>query len=289
MEQLGSEVIGMAQGILENFGDVHEDSADFTCGNQVISARTCFGPEQAGKTINEDALLAIRCHDGSRITWACAIADGVGTSLLSSVGSRVSTWTALAGLFESANRRSPESQALDAMRSAKDAIRTVADALEEDLRDLRFKPKHLPAPAYRHAIKQLSCLQTTLCLVWCCGRSVFIASVGDSGALLSTNAVPEVPLFFPDVSSSHVKAIGPKLERIELDQWQQISVRRLSLAVFTDGVAKSLVEKYGSQLDEFSLDTFIRTNSAADLLDTLTGSTSEEAADNMSLLVVRAS
>jgi len=289
MKLLGSEVIGASRSILKNYGEVFEHSADFVWGHHIVSAQTCLGPEQAGKTVNEDAILAIQCRDGSTIKWACAIADGVSTSVLSAVGSRVATWAALAGLCESTRRHSPKSQALDAVRYAHEGIRSLAKFLDDDHLELQFKPQYLPAPAYRRAVERRSCLQTTLCIVWCDGRSIFIASVGDSGALLSTRTDPCNSLFFPDVSSSQVNAVCSKLESIELDQWQQISASNLTLAVFTDGVAKSLAETYGSQLDDFRLDNFTLANSATELLDTLATSTSEEAADNMSLLVVRAS
>ena len=289
MQLLESSVMERLRCALERFGEVFENTAEFSLDNHVVSVQTCFGPEQTGKSINQDAGLAIHCRNGSPIKWACAIADGVGTSPFSEVGSRAATWAALVGLCESTQRQRPKSQALDAVCRAHETIRILARSLEADLTKLRFKPKYLPAPAYRHAVERRSCFQTTLCIVWCDGHSIYIASVGDSGALLATKNEPCKCLFFPDVSSSYVNPISAGLESIGLDYWVQTPVGGVTVAVFTDGVAKSLAEQHGSQLANFGLHSFIQKRTASELLAVLSDSTSEEAADNMSLLVVRAS
>lgn len=286
-QQLLIEKIDAAKQILASRGQVFENSASFQTPQHQISIHTCFGPLQCGKTVNQDAALAVIFDDNSKIKWACALADGVSSSLLSEVGSRIATWTALATFIENRQWTSPQSRAMTAMHVAQSAICELATALKGDLIDLKYKPSYLPAPAYRHVVNRQTCFQTTLCLVWCDGKSIFLASVGDSGALQSTTAKTCINLFFPDLAKSHVNAICPTIDKVELDHWQSIAATNTFLAVFTDGVAKGLTEKHGNQLPPaFNLRQAFSQGQAEDCLNDLVASTSEEAADNMTLLMV---
>lgn len=288
LQKLLLEKINASRQILVSCGMVFENSASFRTSQQSVSIHTCLGPQQSGKSVNEDAALAACFEDGFPIKWACALADGVSSSLLSEVGSQVATWKALASLVEDRRWTTPKSRALRAVHAAQSAICQLAVALKEDLVELKYKPTYLPAAAYRHIVNRQTCFQTTLCLVWCDGKSIYIASVGDSGALQSTDAQSCIKLFFPDLEVSHVNAISPAIDKVKLDQWQKISAANTLLAVFTDGVAKGLTEQHGNQLPPaFSLQKAFSRGNAEDCLIELVASTSEEAADNMTLLITR--
>ena len=67
----------------------------------------------------------------------------------------------------------------------------------------------------------------------------------------------------------------------------KVKAKQMTLAVFTDGVAKSLVEQHGDRFPElFNLHEFCSQKHADEILSSMTETTSEEEADNMSLLVV---
>ncbi len=181
--EIDADIIGKSKERVSQYGIVYENTAHFSTDSQRVSLHTCIGPPQPGKSINEDAVLGVKGNGTSAIEWVCAIADGVGSSLLSQIGSRVATWVAITSLFESSERTSPRKRADIAIAQTLAAIRTLGETLKQDVSELRYKPAYLPAPAYRHIINRQTCFQTTLCLVWSDHRSIFIASVGDSGAL----------------------------------------------------------------------------------------------------------
>ena len=287
-QQLVFEEIETARKTLSDKGLVFESTASFQTSGQAVSIHTCIGPLQSGKTVNQDAALAVRFDDSFHIKWACALADGVSTSLLSEVGSRVATWTALAALVASPKWIRSHSRALKAFEAAQAAISELATKLKQDLDELRYKPSYLPAPAYRHVVNRQTCFQTTLCLVYSDGKSIHIATVGDSGALLYSDAKGCKELFFPDLSVSRVNAICPTIISIKLDQCLTIPASNSQLAVFTDGVAKGLAERLGNQVPvESDFRQVFSKERAEDYLIELAASTSEEAADNMTLLIVR--
>ena len=284
---IDDEVIAECKAVVAKYGAACEGTADFCTDDQSVSLHTCFGPPQAGKTLNEDAVLGIQCNDTAPIRWACALADGVGSSMLSEVGSRVATWVAIASLLECSHRTAPREQANTAFAQTLAAIGTLGEKLKNDVSELKYKPPYLPAPAYHYVVDQQMCFQTTLCLVWSDGSSIFVASVGDSGALQATSKHRCQTLFFPEVSDPQVNAICPTLHQIQLDHWQKLRAKQSTLAVFTDGVAKSLVEKHGTQFAKsFDVEDFCSGKQAVDLLADMTATTSEDEADNLSLLVV---
>ncbi|QDV85405.1 protein phosphatase 2C domain-containing protein [Planctomycetes bacterium TBK1r] len=290
MNELEFEIIDASRRTIAQFGSVFETSGSFSTDQHSISFHTSIGPPQVGKTVNEDAILGFRSEDNSSIHWACAVADGVGSSTYPEVGSRSATWAALAYLVEHQKHRSARTQGIDAIHFAQAAILKLAATLKADLTDLKFKPSYLPTPAYRRVVNRQSCFQTTLCLVWCDGQSIFLASVGDSGALQSSANKGLSKLFFPDVTHPQVNALCPSLSTISIDDWQEISARQTSLAVFTDGVAKSLVDRHGDRIfKELEFDALFSSGSAERSLHDLELATPEDAADNMSLLLVRPS
>lgn len=290
MNELESEIVDASRQTIAQFGSVFETSGSFSTDQHSVSFHTSVGPPQVGKTVNEDAILGFLGIDNAPIRWACAIADGVGSSTFPEVGSRSATWAALACLVENQKHRSARRQGLDAVHFAHASILQLAATLKDDLADLKFKPSYLTARAYQHVVNRQSCFQTTLCLVWCDGQSIFLASVGDSGALQSSANGSLSKLFFPDVTHPQVNALCPSLSTITMDNWENVSARKTSLAVFTDGVAKSLVEQHGEILyDAREFDNLFSSGSAEGNLDALAAATSEDAADNMSLLLVRQS
>ena len=284
---LDNDIIVRCEEVVSKYGMAYENTAQFSTDNQDVSLHTCFGPFQAGKTVNEDAVLGVKCNGTTTLKWVCALADGVGSSLLSQVGSRVATWVAIASLLECCDRTSHRKRADIAIAQALAAITTLGETLKQDVSELRYKPSYLPAPAYRHIVNRQTCFQTTLCLVWSDGRSIFLASVGDSGALHTYRGRNCKTLFFPEVSNPRVNAICPTLSDIGLDHWDKVKANQTTLAVFTDGVAKSLVEQHGDKFPKgFDLHEFCSRKHADNILTTMTETTSEEEADNMSLLVV---
>lgn len=268
-------------------GQALEHSGHFQTALHQVSFHTCIGTTQSGKTVNQDAVLAVVCDDRSPIKWACAIADGVSSSLLSEAGSRIATWVSLAALLQSQKWTSSQSRALAAIRSAQSAIADFGAVLQQDLVELKFKPSYLPAPAYRYVVSRQTYCQTTLCLVWCDGKSIFIANVGDAGALQSAPGKPCIKLFFPNLRVSQVNAISPLTPKVELDHWSKVAAPKANLAVFTDGVAKGLTERTGDELPaDFNLEHRVLVRQAKECLEDLVAATSEEAADNMTLLAV---
>lgn len=287
-QQLVFEEIETARKTLSDHGLVFESTGSFQTSGEAVSIHTCIGPLQSGKTVNQDAALAVRFDDSFHIKWACALADGVSTSLLSEVGSRVATWTALAALVASPKWIRSHSRALKAFEATQAAISELGTKLKTDLGELRYKPSYLPAPAYRHVVNRQTCFQTTLCLVWLDRTSIHIASVGDSGALLYSDAKRCKELFFPDLSVSRVNAICPTINTVRLDQYLTVPASSSQLAVFTDGVAKGLAERFENQVPlGFDFPQAFPNERAEDCLSELAASTSEEAADNMTLLIVR--
>ena len=115
-------IIAECEAVISKYGIACETSAQFCSGDHRLSLHTCFGPAQAGKTVNEDAVLGVQCNDSTPIKWACALADGVGSSLLSEVGSRVATWVAIASLLECSKRTAPRKRADVAIAQALSAI-----------------------------------------------------------------------------------------------------------------------------------------------------------------------
>ncbi len=187
---------------------------------------------------NEDFVLTwVPNSEGSEnVAWAVAMADGVSSSYFAREAAELVCWTALEHLVNSSS--------VSSLTVAEEAVSHATETLYQLGELVRADPQGcMPlddyASTWAYVLRKGRFLQTTLTLAWECEDILFLAIVGDGGALLSSGKHETVDWITSKSKDSHVvHALGPdKLSGQQLDLACSIEVSRAyELALFTDGL-----------------------------------------------------
>jgi hypothetical protein len=283
------------QGLAER-GAVIVGSGCFRSGGLCGSLHTDFGPEDQDKGANQDYVLAWRPHLAAAregLRFAVALGDGLTTSFRSEYASALACWVALRTVVEGDPETDPKTLASRAFNAAGEAIGGLADELDVDPQ--ASCPPGQFLSTWKYILRKGALFQTTLTLAWLDQNAMYMAMVGDGGALWRTYGSGRKEagrvLAACDLDSQRVNALGPSERCVrEFDCWREETLNGPFLcALHTDGVGRGLGSNPLVLLDELEyLDAQGEGNAAQQFIERAIKERPKEYGDNLTLAVIRA-
>jgi serine/threonine protein phosphatase PrpC len=277
-------------------GETIVGSGCFRSGSVCGALHTDFGPKDQDKGTNQDYILAWRPRAAKTrgdVRCAIALGDGLTTSFRSEYASALACWVALRAVVDADPTTAPKTLAGNAFNAAGLAIGRLADELGGDPQ--ASCPPGQFLSTWKYILRKGALFQTTLTLAWLDQDAMYVAMVGDGGALWRSyegnRKGTDRVLAACDLDSQHVYALGPTERCVqEFDCWREEKLNGPFLcALHTDGVGRGLGSDPLVLLDELeNLQAEGEENAARRFIEQAIEQRPKEYGDNLTLAVIQA-
>lgn len=237
-------------------------SGSYQSGRLAVAIHSDYGPPDQDKgPNNQDYALAWFPREGSNecpVQLALALGDGLTSSYLSELASRLACWAALRALVDHPEL-SPWDRARQSLEAARLALSDLAASLRRDPEGSWPKSQIPFLSTWKYILNKGALLQTTLTLAWLEQDQFHLALVGDGGALWREGPGPapfpaghDAILAECDPTTNQVHALGPACFEVgELDGWVERDAAGPFVCVLhTDGLGRGRGYDPGLLLDE---------------------------------------